>query len=158
MRGNANTSALDSSGDGVESGAKVRPVGQLVETKINVRMVDNRSKRGRQTVASNAGVSAMLNDAIGDNKVVEDTVTENADGVSTGQRQETGQGHSLELVTLLGKNVGDAAECELHGAYPDTKWNGVKRFFSNINYRCANRVSTLIAFRPILMGVILKML
>lgn len=110
MRGDANTSALDGSGDSVESGAKVRPVGQLVETKINVRMVDDRSERGRQAVASNAGVGAMLNDAIGDNKVVEDAVTESANGVGTGQRQETGQGHSLELVTLLGKNVGDATE------------------------------------------------
>ena len=131
MRGDANTSALDGSSDSVESGTKVRPVGQLVETKINVRMVDNRSERRRQTVASNASISAMLDDTIGDNKVVEDTVTENADGVSTGQRQETGQGHSLELVTLLGKNVGDAAECELHGAYSGTKQNGVKRFFLN---------------------------
>ena len=59
----------------------------------------------------------MLDDAIGDNKVVEDTVTENADGVSTGQRQETGQGHSLKLVTLFGKNVGNTAECELHGRH-----------------------------------------
>lgn len=121
MRGDANTSAFDSSRNSVESSAKVRPIGQLVETKINVRMVDDRSERGRQAVASNAGVGAMLNDAIGDNKVVEDAVTESANGVGTGQRQETGQGHSLELVTLLGKNVGDAAECELHGAYSDTK-------------------------------------
>lgn len=131
MRGDANTSALDGSGDSVESGAKIRPVGQLVETKINVRMVDDRSERRRQTVASNAGVGAMLNDAIGDNKVVEDAVTESANGVCTGQRQKTGQGHSLKLVTLLGKNVRYAAECELHGAYSDTKWNEVKRFFLN---------------------------
>jgi len=110
VRGDADTSALDGSGDSVESSAKVRPVRQLVETKINVRMVDNRSKRRGQTVASNAGVGAMLNDAIGDNEVVEDAVAENADGICTGQRQETCQGHSLELVTLLGKNVRDATE------------------------------------------------
>ena len=89
MRGDANTSAFDGSGDGVESSAKVRPVGQLVETKINVGMVDDRSERGRQAVASNAGVGAMLNDAIGNNKVVKNAVAESADSVSTGQRHET---------------------------------------------------------------------
>ena len=52
----------------------------------------------------------MLNDAIGNNKVVEDAIIENANGIGTGQRQETCQGHSLELVTLLGKNVRDATE------------------------------------------------
>lgn len=110
MRRDANTSALDGGGDSVESSTKVRPVGQLVETKINVRMVDDRSKSGRQTIASNASVGTVLNDAIGDNEVVEDAVAENADGICTGQRQETCQGHSLELVTLLGKNVRDATE------------------------------------------------
>lgn len=90
MRGDANASALDGSRDSVEGDAKVRPVGQLVEAKINVRMVDDRSKSGRQTVASNASVGTMLNDAVGNNEVVEDAVTENANGVGARQRQKTG--------------------------------------------------------------------
>ena len=45
VSGDANTSALDGGGDSVERIAYVRPVGQVAEREINVRMVDDRSER-----------------------------------------------------------------------------------------------------------------
>ena len=53
----------------------------------------------------------MLNDAVGDDKVVEDALTENTNGsLGALNLEKASQGHSLKLDVTLGKNVGDATE------------------------------------------------
>ena len=97
MRGNANASALNGSSNGGKSSLKISPVRQILQAKINVRMVNDRSKTGRQTVASNASVSAMLNDTISDNEVIENAFAKNAKSVDARQSSETSVSHGLEL-------------------------------------------------------------
>ena len=45
VSGDAHAGTLDSGRDGVESSANVRPVGQLLQGQVDVRMVDDRSER-----------------------------------------------------------------------------------------------------------------
>ncbi len=73
-------------------------------------MVNDRGKRGRQTVASNAAIGAVLDGCVGNDEVVENALAESANSVSARQREETSQSHSLELDSALGKNVRDAAK------------------------------------------------
>jgi hypothetical protein len=73
-------------------------------------MVDDRGKRGRQAIASNTAIGAVLNSCIGNDEVVEDALAESANSLGARERKETSQSHSLELDSALGKNVGDAAK------------------------------------------------
>jgi len=110
----ANVGARNGCGDLVESSANVGPVGQVLQTQVDHRVRDDGNKRRGQTVARDARVGAVLNDAVGNEEVVEDALAESLNCLGAGQFEKASKGHSLELMTLIGKDVGDAAKCELH--------------------------------------------
>ena len=114
MRGDANASALDGSGDSVECIANVRPVGQVAQREVNVGMIDDRSERRGETIARDASVGAVLNGSIGNDKIIENALAESANSVDTRQRRETSVRHCLELESTVSKNVGDAAKGKIH--------------------------------------------
>ena len=110
VSGNANAGTNDSGCDLVERSANVRPVGQVLQAQVDDGVRDDGNERGRQAVACNARVGAVLDDAVGNEEVVEDALAYGADGFCAGKLEKASQGHSLELMTLIGKNVGDATE------------------------------------------------
>jgi len=134
VSGNANAGTNDSGCDLVERSANVGPVGQVLQAQVDDRVRDDRNERRGEAVACDARVSAVLDDAIGNKEVVEDTLAYGVDGFCAGKLEKASEGHSLELMTLVSKDVGDAAKCELHKVSESDQWqlvNSATARFSN---------------------------
>ncbi len=119
VSGNANAGTGDSRCDLVECSADVGPVGQVLQAQVDDGVRDDGNERRGEAVACDARVSAVLDDAISNKEVVEDTLAYGADSFCAGELEKASEGHSLELMTLIGKDVGDAAKCELHSQQGD---------------------------------------
>lgn len=110
VSGNTNAGTGDGRCDLIERSANVGPVGQVLQAQVDDGVRDDGNERGGETVACNARIGAVLDDAIGNKEVVEDTLAYGADSFCAGKLEKASEGHSLELMTLIGKNVGDATE------------------------------------------------
>ena len=134
VSGNTNAGTGDGRCDLVERSANVGPVGQVLQAQVDDGVRDDGNERGRQAVACDARISAVLDDTVGNKEVVEDTLAYGADSFCAGKLEKASEGHSLELMTLIGKDIGDAAKCKLHKVSESDQWqfvNSVAARFSN---------------------------
>ena len=134
MSRNTDAGTNDGSGDLVERSADVGPVGQVLQPQVDDGVRDDGDERRGEAIACDARVGAVLDGAIGNKEVVEDALADGLDCLGARQLEKARQGHSLELMTLVSKNVGDAAKCELHKAMEanaDGLVNSEAALFSN---------------------------
>ena len=108
--GNANAGTNDSRCDLVERSTNVRPVGQVLQAQVDDGVRDDGNERRGEAVACDARISAVLDDAVGDEEVVEDAFAYGVDSFCAGKLEKASEGNSLELMTLVSKDVGDATE------------------------------------------------
>jgi hypothetical protein len=66
----ANASTFNGNSDLVESTANVGPVGQVLQPQVDDGVRDDRYERRRESVASNTAIRAVLNNGVGNNKIV----------------------------------------------------------------------------------------
>ena len=134
VSGNTNAGTGDGRCDLVERSANVGPVGQVLQAQVDDGVRDDGNERGRQAVACDARIGAVLNNAVGNEEVVENALAYGADSFWAGKLEKASEGHSLELMTLVSKDVGDAAKCELHRVSESDQWqlvNSATARFSN---------------------------
>ena len=72
----------------VNSSANVRPVGQVLQAQVDDGVRDDRNERRGEAVACDARISAVLDDAIGNKEVVEDTLAYGADSFCAGKLEK----------------------------------------------------------------------
>ncbi len=70
MSRNANAGKLDGARDGVKSSANVGPIGQILQAQVDYGVRDDRYERRGESVASNTAIRAVLNNGVGNNKIV----------------------------------------------------------------------------------------
>ena len=134
MSRNADAGTNDGSGDLVESSADVGPVGQVLQPQVDDGVRDDGDERRGEAIACDARIGAVLDGAIGNKEVVENALADSLNCLGARQLEKASEGHSLELMTLVSKDVGDAAKCELHKAMEanaDGLVNSEAALFSN---------------------------